>query len=531
MTAEFDAVVVGAGHNGLILGAYLAKSGLSVLVCENRWEVGGSMDTRELFPGFKFNLHATYNVVHGLNPPVYRDLELEKFGLRWKPCIGWGVVFGDNRALFYYPELKHTLKLVERFSQNDARLIERLFSKENIEKYYQLARTLFYTAPHELENPASEAGRIYKTTEGYERFPFDSTMMEAAEENFESPEVQTWLMRIVEASMMEPSESSAWTLMWINSLYLNLGIAVGGTHSIAHVLARVIQYYGGMIIERDPAVEILIENERAVGVRLKSGKTVRARKLVASNLNPSLTLELIGEENVPSEIVKKVKNYRYRYTSHGSIAIALKRKPSWKASEFTQDVNSAMGLSIGWESPENFVRMYEAHRKGEIYKDDNGFMAIEAVSFLNEVEPTLAPPGYHVITPAWPYFPNTRYAGEKFIEYMENNRQELLEWAIESIMDKMQDMKRDDIIGATIYLPTDVEKKNPNMYGGDINVGTFEGQSMWHRPFPEWGKYRAYPVENLYLCGPSSHSGGGIKFSNGYLCYKTIKHDLGLGGV
>jgi phytoene dehydrogenase-like protein len=520
--SSYDAIIVGGGHNGLLLGAYLAKSGMSVVVFEKQYEVGGGLCTMEFTrSGFLHNMHSNFISGH-MHAPALKDLALENYGLQYiYPEITHGLPFSDGKCALVYTDDNKTYKNFARFSRKDAETYLSIKKKiRRVEK--DLFNILCYTPPHELaEDPyVALPKKMEQTLDFFNPSWVGITSAEAIDEIFEDEHIRM-LYHFIAAQWAENDIKGLAAMLPTHFMFDNeTGLIKGGSHQLAHATGAVICSHGGDVYEGKEVEKILVKKGKAVGVRLDDGKEVEAKKLVASNLNPNLTfLDLIGEEYLESDIVKKIKNYIYKKNVLMGIHFACHEPPRYTSANWDSDMNRAWALDIGFETLSDLMTMWRDLREGNIPKK-LGFNA-----FCNTLfDPTQAPPGKHTIG-IWVNVPSPRHI-KGGIKIFEEKRDEIVEECIQRWKEYAPNINEENIIETGVYSPVDMEIRNPSFVGGDWCVGDYiPEQSGWNRPFPEAGKYKT-SIEGLYLCGPCTHSGGGILQSCGYLAFRVIAEDF-----
>ena len=278
----YDIVVVGSGNNGLTVANYLAKAGLSVLVLERRLEEGGGLSTEHIFPGYYFNFHSVFHIFAS-EPPAYQDFELDKYGPGYLvPENNFGIPLRDGRCFLIYTDRERTRRAMTEFSLKDA---DTLLDVQ--QRYYEAMRAYHYAPPlpesewrDRLERRFGEVG-----TEFFDLAQNSPT--DVVETLFEDPTVRTSLFFSTSAVRMR--EALPGTGFGTLRMLLRLGrygLARGGSNMIAKALVNFLTTHGGQIRQQSHVDKILVEQGRAVGVRLRDGTEYRARKAVVSNVDP-----------------------------------------------------------------------------------------------------------------------------------------------------------------------------------------------------------------------------------------------------
>lgn len=327
--ASYDAVVIGGGHNGLVVACYLALNGMKVGVFEEKWELGGGACSEEYTaPGFVSNPCAT-SVRFAYFPP-YHDLNLAEYGLEFIfPQPNGGIIF-DNEdyiisyaaysvdektgALTYTPDaIEKSYNEIAKYSKRDAEITLKLH--ERFEKHWKDAVYRFFLNPPSLQGEKDPVeGLLEDPVNGIDpKYQF-MTVGEVAYDLFESDQMRVYFMRSSEsASCNFPSyvPPVACTIFCCAQLIGGspAAITVGGTHAVTHALQRFLSSHGGEFWVLSPVDKVLIENGRARGIRLVDGTEIEAKKLVISNVDTYQTIfRLIGEGYVSEEVKHKVRN-------------------------------------------------------------------------------------------------------------------------------------------------------------------------------------------------------------------------------
>ncbi len=521
---EFDAIVIGAGHNGMALAGYLARSGWSVAVLERRTEEGGGLCTEELTePNFLHNLHSNYHSLVGLSP-VYDDLELEANGVDYAhPDVQMGSIFSDGTAITVHRDMEKTHRSFARFSQKDADTWLRLW--EEVGGYMDLlVRTLMYAPPIAL-NDLTRALASWGVEEKSEFLSARLRSMSVAEfldKHFENDRIKAMLAFHAAVCAYQPHvKGLAVTLPVLLGKISNWQLCKGGSHRLAHTLMRVIVKHGGRVYPQVPVEEIVVEGGRAVGVRVPDG-FVRAKKLVASSIDVNQTFEtLLQPKHVPAKTLEGVAGVEYQDATLFNVHAALNGLPRYKAAEFDPDIDRAWILNVGFESLEDFRQEFDCVRSGRLPEVPRLNVAVNSL-----YDPTDAPAGkatglIRVFAPhalvdggaeAWDE--RGREYGERCVERWASV---CANWDDDALMRRF-----------AVETPFDISRKMINYRFGDWMVGRIHPSNLLeHRPTEELAQYRT-PVEGLYLCGASQHPHGYITFAPGYNCLGVIAEDHGL---
>ena len=523
---RYDAIVIGAGHNGLTNAAYLAKAGLKVVVLEKNDYIGGAAVSRELHEGWTYS-NCSY-VCSMMRQAIHRDLNLSRHGLILVPYLGT-INFGqgDERLLTYHDEEAAHLEL-KRHSPRDADAMQRL--QADLTRYSQLIRkTLLRTPPDPASFRLRDLGELLflakqfaalgeREIYEYVRF-FTMSAAEFLDDYFEND--------LVKASMATPgiigtalgiySPGSAYILLHhvMGDVDGNIGawgLARGGMGAISKAIAGALAENGGEIRTESPVQRVLVRNRRVVGVVLDNGDEVRAR-VVVSNLDAKYTFtRILDRRDLPEGIYEKARHFKIRGSS-GKVNIALSGLPKFAGVPDNPHLNRGGQAFIG--SMETLERAYDCWKRGRW--SDEPF--VESV-IPSAWDPTVAPPGKHWMSNFVQYCPPTLADGPWTPEKRERFGR--------TVGDRIAQYSpgfKDLIVHMEVRTPHDIEQEigltEGNIFQGELTLD----QLFFNRPFPGHGQYRM-PLRNLYLCGSSTHPGGGVSAACGANAAREILRDL-----
>jgi len=522
----YDAIVIGAGHNGMALSAYLGKSGWRVLVLERRLEEGGGLSTEHYTrPGFLHNLHSNYHTFVGLCP-VYDDLDLVNGsdGVSYvHPPVQMGSIFRDGTALTIHTDMKKTHASMSRFSKKDADTFMRLYKEV---KGFQdlMIRTLMYAPPINVNDitKALSTWKVEEKTEFFRAKLRTMTINDFLNKHFEHEKVKAMLaFHAAVCGYYTDHVGLAVSFPFMMGKIDNWRIAIGGSHRLAHALWRQMRRFGVTLLPASPVREILVEDGRAVGVRVDDGREYYAEKLVASSVDLTQTFKkMLAPEAVPKEIMEEVDRYEYQDGSLFSVHLAMHTIPTYKAARFDPDINQAWVLNLGYENLDDFTNDWNDIRSGRVPEDPKLNIAVNSL-----FDPTDAPEGKAtgLIRAFAPYGIEVMGSGawESF--------KKIYMWrCIRTWQDYCDGFTDADILEAKPYTPLDITAKLVNMVNGDWMVGKIaEDNLLSKRPCEQLSQYRT-PIKGLYLCGSTTHPHGFITFGPGYNALQIIADDFGL---
>jgi phytoene dehydrogenase-like protein len=522
--ADYDVIIIGAGHNGLVTAGYLAKAGRRVLVLERSDQVGGAAITQEVFPGFRFSTCADGSGY--LSKGVLRDL---------KPSVEVltpeSVLFSpqpDGSHLTIWRDPARTAKEIERFSQADAEsyatFVERLGKVaavvgalarvEPLDLPIVGLRDLLDLRP--LAGPVRKLGR--KHVNDLLRF-LPMPVADLLDEWFESDVVKGAIAANgVRDLTWGPKESgTAYSLLYNWGLadpgpYRSTGVVKGGMGALTEALAASARGFGAEIRTGSAVAGIVTESGRAVGVRLADGEILRA-PVVVSNADPRTTFfDLMEPYDLSAKVVRHVRHIKYR-GSGARVLLALDALPEFSALGGT-DATALLSGPIQIAPTLTYLqRAYDHVKYGEY--SPHPYLDVMIPSLL---DPQLAPSGQHVMSITAKYAPYQLASGD-----WEHQREAFGDVVIDTLATYAPKI-RESILHRKVLTPPDLE----SVYGlpeGSPSHGDMTLDQFFHmRPIPGYADYRA-PVPGLYLCGASCHPGGGVTGIPGANAARAILSD------
>jgi phytoene dehydrogenase-like protein len=521
VTDLHDVVIVGAGHNGLTCAAYLAKAGKKVLVLEARDVVGGGCATKEVAArGFRHNFHSNFHGIIHMGP-VYRDLELERYGARYVwPENQFGHVFPHGKALVWSRDLDTTVSRVARFSNRDARTV-----RELTQTYMRVLDEGVVPALFSPPGPPSaDLAALESLPDGLELARhFLTSPNHLARSLFESPEVQTWIGFWV-AQLAGTGDvfglGANYPLMLAGSTAPHgWGICIGGSVRLAEAMAAFLRDHGGEIRVDAPVRQIEVRDGRATGIVLDDASRIPVAGILVSNLDPRHTfLELVGESELPAELASAVSRWRYDTMSMFCVYLALDEPVRWTAAADEPEIERCFAVSM-CESLDVLDDNASDCRLG-VAPRQPGLFSVNPSLF----EPSLCPPGKAAsfVEQIAPY--ELRDGGHDAWADLKDEYADLVlaRWR------PYTQSGLDAVVGRYVSSPIDIEAVMPSMKHGDWNHGEMSQDQLGiFRPFHEYEPYRT-AFENVYLCGASTHPGGSIGGACGHNAAGAIAADLGL---
>ncbi|PHS23971.1 MAG: FAD-dependent oxidoreductase [Robiginitomaculum sp.] len=527
MIKTCDALIIGAGHNGLVCAFYLAKAGLKVRIVERRGVVGGAAVTEEFHPGFK-NSVASYTVSL-LQPKVIEDMELVRHGYRviTRPISNF-LPQEDGGYLMLGGSLEATQKEFRKFSNHDADVLPAYY--DALENVANVLRALALKAPpnlgeglNTLISAAVQGLPVSKLSIAQKRDVMDLFTKSARtylDGWFESEAVKAAFgFDAVVGNYASPdTPGSAYVLLHhvfgeVNGIKGAWGHCIGGMGTITQIMAKVCTDLGVEISLDSPVDRVMVDQGKAAGVRLHSGEEIMAPRVIA-NVGPRLLYErLMNAADLPADFLKRIRSF---VTGSGTFRmnVALDKLPIFTARP-EPGPHHQSGIILAPTLDYMDRAFLDAKRDGWS-KNPIVEMLIPSV-----VDDSLAPPGCHVASLFCQQFAPTLPDGRNWDE--EESA------AANVILDTVEAHApgfRASIVGQTHLSPKGLEDKF-GLIGGDIMHGNMSIDQLWSaRPVLGHGSYRG-PVKGLYMCGAGTHPGGGVTGAPGHNAAHVIIKDGG----
>lgn len=527
---RYDAIVVGAGHNGLTNAAFLAKSGLKVLVVERNAYIGGAAVSREIHPGWMYS-NCSY-VCSLLRPEIHRELNLGKHGLQIVP-YGGGVTFLKNGDIFgNYHDHELQLREIARHSRRDADAYVR-FSRDVSRQCRFIKEFLLRTPPdptsfkiRDIKELLFLMKRVLDLGEStiYDMMRFYTMSIgDFLDEYFEADIVKAHMAGsgIIGTGLGVYSPGSAYVLLhhYMGEVDGNVGawgFARGGMGAVSNALAGALQEHGGEIRVDADVHQIVVKGGKTKGVVLANGEEIDA-DIVVSNLDVRRTfLDLMDEQDIDPDVFRKARNFRIRGSS-GKLNIALDGLPDFPALGNSGLISSDMHCV---DSMERLERAYDDWKYGMWSRDPYVDMLIPTVT-----DPTMTPPGKHFMSVFVQYVPPKLAEGD----WTDESQKQFGDTVINQIANHSPNFK-DLIVHAEVRTPREIENEvgltEGNIFQGELTID----QLLFNRPFPGYAQYRG-PAKGMYMCGSVTHPGGGVMAAPGANAAREILHDLRRGNT
>jgi phytoene dehydrogenase-like protein len=516
---RYDAVIIGGGHNGLTTAAYLAKAGWKTLVLEKRRILGGATTSDEIVPGYTFSV-LSY-VVSLLRPEIIRDLELAKHGLEILPLDGtFTPLHGDY--LWRTDDHAQTMREIRRWSASDA---------DAYEEYGQLmadmARFIKPILGMVPPDPTSidprdwlgvlGLGRDFARLPERQQSAFIGLMtMSAADfldQWFETEPLKATMSAsgIIGTFLGVRSPGTAYVLLHhymgeIDGAFRAWGLHKGGTGAISAAIASAARAHGAEI-RTDAGVSrvtVTPSGDRATGVVLESGEEIAANVVVSSADVRRTFLQFLQPGILPGDFEAQVRRFKFRGSS-GKVNLALDALPTFTTNPGgTEYLRGAVSIS---PSLEHMERAYDEAKYGRFSR-----RPYVDIVFPSLVDPSVAPPGRHVMSCFVQYAPYNLAEGPSDWD----NQKEAFGDAVIDLVSEFAPNLKDVIVERHVVSPLDMERDwgltEGNIFHGELSLE----QLFFSRPIPGWARYRT-PIRDYWMCGSSTHPGGGIMGANGRL--------------
>ncbi|MGP2494446.1 phytoene desaturase family protein [Mesorhizobium sp. PUT5] len=526
MKPHYDAVIVGGGHNGLTCGAYLSRAGVKVLVAERREVVGGAAVTEEIAPGYRSSMASYYQGL--LQPKVILDLELQKYGFEVLPAHPTVFALEGGRTFTMWDDPEKFAAEICKLSNSDGQAYARY--RAHMQKIAPFMKQLLWEVP---VNPGSGkigdlkrlAGFVWRFRKiGPQFFDIYKLLTMSAYDYlsrwFESEDAKLVLGFFAggggaNSSLKTPGSAYMLARGIVrdgNTPAGPAGFMKGGMSTISEAIRRSGEAYGMEVHTGVPVERILVDDGRAVGIRLAGGEEICSKIVVANATARTVFTKLIEPSLLPEDFNRDIRNIRCESTVF-RVNLVLKSLPD--APVFAQAAREDGVLSQMTIAP-SVAYMERAHRiaqEGEIA--DEPFLIVKVPSM---VDPTLAPPGQHIINIFGGHAPYTLARGT-----WDERREELWANVLKVLKTQFPDIEG-HILHRQVMTPLDLERifdlPNGHVHHGEISAD----QMFFCRFSPNYADYRS-PIERLYQASASVHPGGGVTGVPGHNAAKVILED------
>lgn len=501
---SYDAVVVGAGHNGLALATYLARAGLSTVVMEQADTVGGMSRTIDGPQGFRHHHHA--------NALLYQDLiartpalDVETLGVSttW-PHAQHGLCFADDRPpliLFRIDQLERSCQSIGQFSKRDARMYRRL--KRHADRLTPALARAMFGLPHRTLFEALRTD-ITDAHSGLALSPQlgSRTARAVIDELFESPEMRT-MMYLLSCEFGGALDEAGSDLSFLGHVVWLIGrrrLPLRGMSQVPQALHAAFTRAGGHTMLGSPVDRVLVSAAGATAVQLADGRRVNATTVVASGAGIGETYRRFLGDSVLDEPTRQLVSAfeQQRATSLASVNFALREPPRYRAAVHDENINSCFQTFIGLDEPEAVLANQRDVRAG-LLPEPAGAVRVNSVWDASQA------PGSQQVAGIDCVFPPTAALDQAWLDAVRDSFPTAL---YETWRGYAPNMTAENIIHPAFELSPHSERKMMFGFGA--------------------GQYRS-GVERLYLCGCGTYPGGGVHGACAFNAFQVISHDLGIG--
>jgi phytoene dehydrogenase-like protein len=524
-SATYDAIVIGAGHNGLVAAGYLARAGLRVLVLERRHVVGGACVTEEVWPGFKVS--TTSYLVSLMQEKVVKDLELRRYGYQVLPKDpAFFSPFPDGSHFFMFQDMARTCAEIARFSRRDA---ERYPAYEGyIERLARFVEPLLLQSPPNLP-PRGLADWVSLSQLGLRalRLPRDdlvalwdsvtASVQDILDHWFESVPLRVALATdgVIGTNGGPRTPGTAYVLLHhvmggVGGKRGLWGFVRGGMGTLAQALAQSAHERGVEIRTAASVARLQVRDGAAQGVVLEDGTELRAQ-MVLSNADPKRTfLGMVEPSDLDPAFRQTVEQLKCEGSSF-KINLALGELPNFKAYPGSALGPQHKGTTHLCPDLDYMERAWDEAKFGQPSTRPMVEMVIPTA-----YDPDLAPPGRHIMSLFVQYAPYRLADGMSWAQ----ERDRFADRVIDLVNEYAPNFKA-SILHKHVLSPADLETEY-GLTGGNIFHGEMTpGQLFWLRPVPGWARY-ATPIRRFYLCGSGTHPGGGVMGAPGHNAAREV---------
>jgi phytoene dehydrogenase-like protein len=530
MTKPYDVIIIGAGHNGLVTAGYLARAGLRVLVAESRRVVGGACVTEEIFAGFKFS--TTSYLCSLLQDKVIRDLELERFGYHVYPKDpAFFSPFPDGRYLLMWSDTRKTCEEIAKFSPHDAEVYPRY--EDHIDRLAHFIEPLLLQTPPNLVPRGLDDWRsLVRLGLGLNRMPkaerighlriLTQSVKDFLDPWFESEQLKTALATdgVIGTKGGPCTPGTAYVLMHhcmggVGGKRGLWGFVRGGMGGITQAMAESARRRSAEIRTEARVEKVLMQDGRAAGIVLEGGAEIPAR-IVVSGVDPKRTfLKLVEARHLDGEFLGAVRAFKNEGVSM-KINLALDGLPDFKCLPGSQLAPHHRTTIHICPTLEYIERAFDDSKYGRPSRQP-----MLEITIPSTYDSSLAPPGKHVANIFLQYAPYT------LSPEVARNWHALKESYADGVMDLIEEYApgfKNSVLHRHVLSPLDLEEQY-GLTGGNIFQGEMGTDQLYFlRPIPGWAQYRT-PIRGLYLCGSSTHPGGGVTGAPGHNAAREILKD------
>ncbi len=514
--ADYDVILVGAGHNGLVTAAYLARAGRKVLVLERRESVGGTAVTEELVPGYRFSTLA--DGAGYFSPDIISDLNLRQHGL--EILSSDPLIFApqpDGTHLTIWHDTDRSAQEIAKHSASDGENYPSFI--DQMGKFSQVIAGLKNMTPPdlpevgirdmmELLNIAAPVRGLGRKNIAQVIRVIPMSVADLLNEWFESDKVKGAIAAsaVKDISWGPQEAGTAYMLLYNwsgsnNGLFRSGGQVKGGMGFLTQALADAAKSFGAEILTNSEVTKIITQDGQATGVEMANGDQISAAAVVSAADMRTTFLKLVDPYYLNQKFVNHVQNIKYRGTM-ARVHLALSKLPTFTAANGDREQLLSGHVQIA-PSMTYLQKAFDPVKYG--HYSDRPYLDIQIPTLTDS---SLAPEGKHVMSVTVKYMPYHLRQGD-WNELRDNLGQLVIDTITEYAPGFSQCIEHIHVI-----TPLDMESiyylPQGNLAHGEMTLDQF----LWMRPVPGYAQYRA-PVESLYLCSAATHPGGGVTGING----------------
>mgnify|MGYP000856263140 CR=1 FL=1 len=521
--ADYDAIIVGAGHNGLAAAMVLGRAGWKVLVLETSDVPGGASKSRELtLPGYIHDMHAA-NIGFFLGSDTFADFKDEMFANGFNIACGdqpFASTFPDGDAVCGYTDHEKMMAELARHDPADAQAWADL-----LQEFSKLSGPILQVLKMPMPSTSllRQMYKVYRTLGASDFWDMAQILLSSSrsftDSRFKSEKVKAlftpWGFHLDQAPDIAGGAMFPYLEVPLDCVN-GLAFSAGGIGRMMDSMVAIVKRQGGDVRMNSSVTSIPVDKGRAVGVVLQDGTRLSAKKaVIASVTPPKLFGSLVAESDVPIGFMKKVHGFRYSAGATLMIHLALDGPVPWAAGEHLANCSYVHIAPY----TDDIARTY--------YESGHGLLPTSPLLVCGQqsrLDPSRAPEGKETLwvqVRAVPSVPVGDAAGR----LTATNWDDLREPFAERMLDKIESCApgfKSRILAKTVITPPEMEKDNPNLVGGDSVSGSHHlDQHFMFRPFAGWSRYKT-PVKNLYMIGQSTWPGAGLSAASGYICAKQL---------
>lgn len=516
--SQYDILVMGAGHNGLVAAAYMAKAGKKVLVLERKPHFGGGVSTRELIqPGYWHDEHSNVHIMIQGNPMLRQDELglLSRFGLEYiYPELPHASIWEDGTTVRSWKDLDRTCQGIAEFSEKDAEAY-RKFATASMQALPMFMSGL-YTPPFPM---GAFVAMMDQSDEG--RFLLDvmqRSALDVVNQYFESDLLKLHIVRMVTENLQMPEElgtgMGAFLMPGIIHAY-GCSMPKGGSGELSKALVKAIEHFGGEVRCNAEVARVIVTSGKATGLELIDGERFEAREGVIGAIHPHVLRKFVAE--TPEPVLQRAERVTPSTFSINLTHLTLKERLKLKVGN---EANAMMTELMDFYTMRDMLLEYDKLRRGEVSE------RLVAGGDNTIFDPSRAPEGAGI------------FYGVNFAPYelhdgghaaWDEKKEEYSDRALAQYRKFYSNLTDDNITGRLVRSPLDHERDSPASFlKGDIHgCAPFFYQTAGHRPTPDLGSLRVPQIEGLYLVGPFMHPGGGV-FGAGRATAIQMMDDMGI---